>query len=67
MKSVSIDLNDRECNCLFLSFVAYVFTVRNLFDWLARRSARIFAQDFEKRQSEDYRRKSRVSFNIETY
>lgn len=49
------------------AFLAYVFTVRNLFDLLAKRRTQIFVQAMEKRNSEDFRRKSRVSFNMEKY
>lgn len=53
----------------FINFcTGYVFTVRNIFDWLADRSQKIYVEAFSsKRNSEDSRRKSRVSFNLGRY
>uniref|UniRef100_A0A336LWG6 CSON006192 protein n=1 Tax=Culicoides sonorensis TaxID=179676 RepID=A0A336LWG6_CULSO len=43
----------------------YVFTVRNIFDYLAERSRKIFVKKMKKRESEDYRRKSRIQFDLQ--
>lgn len=67
MSSVSIGLRLKSSFTVIAFLSAYVFTVRNLFDVLVKRSRQIFVEKLQKRQSEDFRRKSRVSFNVEKY
>lgn len=67
MSFVSIGLRLKSSLTVIAFLSAYVFTVRNLFDMLVKRSRQIFVQKLQKRQSEDFRRKSRVSFNVEKY
>lgn len=52
---------------ILITFIlGYVLTVRNLFDWLAKRSRKVFVQSVGKRNSE-VPAKRRVSFFIERF